>query len=63
MENLEKMLGQMHQTLVSTATDYEKFESGNKSAGTRLRKAMQEIKNLAQSVRLEIQEIKNGELA
>jgi len=63
MENLEKMLGQMHETLVSTATDYEKFESGNKSAGTRLRKAMQEIKNLAQGVRLEIQEIKNSELA
>ena len=63
MENLEKMLAEMHQVLISTAADYDKFESGNKSAGTRLRKAMQEIKNLAQSVRLEIQEIKNGELA
>ena len=63
MENLEKMLGQIHEVLMSTAADYDKFESGNKSAGTRLRKAMQEIKNLAQGVRLEIQEIKNGELA
>jgi len=62
MENLEKMLAEMHQVLISTAVDYDKFESGNKSAGTRLRKAMQEIKNLAQGVRTEVQEIKNGEL-
>ena len=62
MENLERMLAEMHQVLIGTAVDYDKFESGNKSAGTRLRKAMQEIKNLAQSVRTEVQEIKNGEL-
>jgi len=59
MENLEKMLAEMHQVLVGTAADYDKFESGNKSAGTRLRKAMQEIKNLAQDVRVEVQEQKN----
>ena len=59
MENLERMLAEMHQVLISTAVDYEKFESGNKSAGTRLRKAMQEIKGLAQDVRLEVQEQKN----
>ena len=63
MENLENKLAEMHQLLISTAVDYDKFQSGNKSAGTRLRKAMQEIKNLAQGVRLEIQEIKNSELA
>lgn len=59
MENLEKMLAEMHQVLMSTAADYDKFEGGNKSAGTRLRKAMQEIKNLAQDVRVEVQEQKN----
>jgi len=59
MENLEKMLAEMHRVLISTAVDYDKFESGNKSAGTRLRKAMQEIKGLAQDVRLEVQEQKN----
>ena len=62
MENLEKMLAEKHRVLIETAADYDKFESGNKSAGTRLRKAMQEIKNLAQGVRTEVQEIKNGEL-
>jgi hypothetical protein len=36
------------------------FLKGNKSAGTRLRGAMQTLKNLAQEVRTEVQEIKNG---
>ena len=62
MENLENKLAEMHQLLISTAVDYDKFKSGNKSAGTRIRKAMQEIKSLAQNARLEVQEIKNGEL-
>ena len=62
MENLERTLADMHQILISTAVDYDKFKGGNKSAGTRIRKAMQEVKSLAQDVRLEVQEIKNGEL-
>lgn len=37
------------------------YGNGNKAAGTRLRKHMQDIKNIAQGVRLEIQEIKNKE--
>jgi hypothetical protein len=36
------------------------FLKGNKSAGTRLRGAMQTLKTLAQDVRTEVQEIKNG---
>ena len=55
-------MNDMMQTLIATAVDVEKFEQGNKSAGTRTRKAMQEIKNLAQEVRVEVQEIKNGAL-
>lgn len=40
--------------------DFEKFyNGGNKAAGTRLRAAMQELKAFAQSVRTEVQEIKN----
>lgn len=38
----------------------EKFESGNKAAGTRARKALMEIKNLAGDRRKEIQEVKNN---
>ena len=36
------------------------FLKGNKSAGTRLRGAMQTLKTLAQEVRTEVQDIKNG---
>ena len=38
--------------------DLEKFLNGNNSAGTRLRKAMQEIKGLAQEVRVGVSERK-----
>lgn len=40
-------------------SDAEKFFiKGNKSAGTRVRKTMQEIKNAAQNVRLKVSELK-----
>ncbi|UCS92045.1 histone H1 [Echinicola marina] len=42
--------------------DFTKFyEQGNKAAGTRIRKGMQDLKNLAQDVRNEVSAIKNGE--
>ena len=42
--------------------DFEKFyEKGNKSAGTRLRKHMNEIKKFAQDVRMEVQTIKKDD--
>lgn len=41
--------------------DMEKFyEKGNKAAGTRARKTLQEIKKVAQEIRLEIQDKKNS---
>ena len=39
--------------------DVTKFVEGNNSAGTRVRKAMQEVKRLAQDVRIEVQDQKN----
>lgn len=36
------------------------YEKGNKTAGTRARKKLQEIKKLAQEIRLEIQDFKNS---
>ena len=42
--------------------DMEKFyEKGNKAAGTRARKQLQNLKKLAQEIRLEIQDKKNAE--
>ena len=43
--------------------DLTRFVNGNKSAGTRLRKQMQNVKQLAQQVRVEVQEQKNSVLA
>ena len=40
-------------------TDVTKFVEGNNSAGTRVRKAMQVVKQLAQDVRVEVQDQKN----
>lgn len=41
--------------------DMEKFyDKGNKAAGTRARKQLQDLKKLSQEIRLEIQEIKNN---
>ncbi len=46
----------------SFQSDFEKFyEKGNKSAGTRLRKHMNEIKKFAQDVRMEVQTIKKAD--
>lgn len=43
------------------AADFQKFYAdGNKAAGTRVRLAMQELKTFAQTVRNEVQTIKNG---
>ena len=48
--------------LVDAATaEMEKFyDKGNKAAGTRARKNLQELKKLAQDVRVEIQNMKNN---
>jgi hypothetical protein len=41
--------------------EYEKFERGNKSAGTRARKSLQNIKKIAQDLRVAIQNSKKSE--
>ena len=41
--------------------DFDKFYvKGNKSAGTRVRKAMNELKKKAQEIRLEVQSMKTS---
>jgi hypothetical protein len=46
--------------IASLEADADKFYNrGNSAAGTRVRKGMQDLKNLAQSIRLEIQDAKN----
>lgn len=38
--------------------DIRKAEGGNKAAGTRVRKQMQEVKNVAQTIRVKVLEIR-----
>ncbi|MFT5198692.1 MAG: hypothetical protein ACI87O_001350 [Planctomycetota bacterium] len=48
------------ETLEATRTDVERAEEGNKAATSRVRKAMQDIKNLAQDVRKEMLELRDS---
>jgi|TARA_R100000030_G_scaffold25517_1_gene18526 hypothetical protein len=60
MNEVTRLYNQMLVNLEKGIDDLEKFNDGNKSAGTRVRKNMQEVKNLAQQVRVEVQEMKNA---
>ena len=47
--------------LEESREDFAKFyERGNNAAGTRIRKTMQEVKNLAQELRVNVQDTKNS---
>ena len=51
----------LKQLVENAADDVAKATGGNKAAGTRVRKAMQDIKNAAQEVRKKILEGREGE--
>ena len=59
MNPLNNLFDELQDAVNDCQTDVTKFIEGNNSAGTRVRKAMQEIKKLAQFVRIEVQEQKN----
>ena len=59
MNPLNSLFDELQDTVNDCQTDLTKFVEGNNSAGTRVRKAMQTIKSLAQEVRIEVQEQKN----
>ena len=53
---------ELSELLKSFEGDFAKFyDKGNKSAGTRLRKHMNELKAKAQEIRMEVQSIKKTE--
>lgn len=56
-----KRFEQLKDLVMSLEDDFEKFyDKSNQAAGTRVRKGMQEMKNLAQEIRIEVQNMKNG---
>ena len=59
--NLDTLYDQLQNIINDSQSDVTKFVEGNNSAGTRVRKAMQTIKSLAQEVRVEVQDQKNAQ--
>ncbi|MBL7851052.1 MAG: histone H1 [Cyclobacteriaceae bacterium] len=57
-----KKFEELKNLIASIETDADKFyNKGNSAAGTRVRKGMQDLKNIAQAIRAEVQELKNKE--
>jgi len=56
---LDGLYDNLQNIINDTQSDVTKFVEGNNSAGTRVRKAMQLIKELAQEIRVEVQDQKN----
>ncbi len=55
-----KKFEELKTLVASVEEDIDKFyNKQNGAAGTRLRKAMQDLKSLAQEIRMEVQETKN----
>ena len=56
---LDSTFDELQDAINDCQTDVTKFIEGNNSAGTRVRKAMQVVKKLAQDIRVEVQDQKN----
>lgn len=55
-QNFEKLV----QTVEATRDDVQKASAGNKAACARVRKAMQDVKNIAQEIRKEMLELRDA---
>ena len=56
-----KRFEEISNLIASLEGDFEKFyDKKNQAAGTRVRKGMQDLKNIAQDIRVEVQNLKNG---
>ena len=58
---VDSLFDRLQDTINDCQTDVNTFVEGNNSAGTRVRKAMQAVKALAQEVRVEVQNQKNSQ--
>ena len=56
---INSLFDELQDAVNDCQADVTKFVEGNNSAGTRVRKAMQVVKAMAQEVRVEVQEQKN----
>ena len=58
---LNSTFDELQDAINDCQSDVTKFVEGNNSAGTRVRKAMQTVKSLAQGIRIEVQDQKNNQ--
>ena len=58
---LDSLYDGLQNIINDSQNDVTKFVDGNNSAGTRVRKAMQAVKSLAQDIRVEVQDQKNNQ--
>ena len=56
---LNTLFDELQDSVNDCQTDVTKFVEGNNSAGTRVSKAMQVVNQLAQDIRVEVQDQKN----
>ena len=55
-----KRFEELKEMIDALEADFVKFyDKENSAAGTRVRKGMQDMKNLAQEIRIEVQDMKN----
>ena len=59
MKKLNNEFDELQNVINDCQGDVTKFVEGNNSAGTRVRKAMQLVKAMAQNIRLEVQDQKS----
>jgi len=58
---MKNRFSEVRDLVTSLESDFSKFyDKNNKAAGTRIRKGMQELKNLAQDIRMKVQDAKNS---
>ncbi len=59
---MASMYEKLQEHVNSLEDDFSKFyDKSNKAAGTRVRKGMQELKQLAQDIRTDVQDKKNAD--
>ena len=61
MNKLNNEFDELQNVINDCQGDVTKFIEGNNSAGTRVSKAMQMVKKMAQDIRVEVQDQKNAQ--
>jgi hypothetical protein len=57
---MSKIFESIKQKMNEVESDVAKFYEGNNAAGARVRKAMQDLKSMAQELRQDVLEVKNS---